>query len=306
MSISALDWAFKTSIQNPGAKFVLVSLANYADEEDKCFPSKAHISKMTGIAERTIQEHLTFLEEGHYIKKTFRFLENGKQTSSVYEVNMPTKQNLPGQGEQNLPGTTNRPTGGDVSSPNTLEDPEEKTSPISDEIEEGASPALPVIPEKPKKEAHEVWTDFKALLVLQGNEQKNAGAMVGKLIQKFGAERVGRIYEANRELIYAQTESYGYFMEILKRDKTLNRDEAEIQKALSDAKHKHYQKYLGLEEIPVFEAGPYVKDWPILQKYLDQIAVGERKIPYGEQAAIERQTKFKDQIIEQAKFYGRI
>lgn len=42
MGLDAIRWAFKTPIQNPGAQFVLVALAEHARDEGEgwtCFPS---------------------------------------------------------------------------------------------------------------------------------------------------------------------------------------------------------------------------------------------------------------------------
>ena len=46
MSWSALDWASKQVTGNPNRKSVLITLANFADEENKCFPSIKTIMKM--------------------------------------------------------------------------------------------------------------------------------------------------------------------------------------------------------------------------------------------------------------------
>ena len=117
MSIAALNWAFKAQIKNPGAKFVLISLANYADENNQCFPSNNHISKMTGISSRSINEHLTFLEIENLIKRVPRFLDNGRQTSSVYEINLDTLRNPQGEAAKSAGGE-----GDDVAGPYTQEE----------------------------------------------------------------------------------------------------------------------------------------------------------------------------------------
>ncbi len=62
MSNEALTWAFKFPIK-AGPKFVLVALADYADEEHSCYPSLSKLHDKTCIAEKTISVHLAALEK---------------------------------------------------------------------------------------------------------------------------------------------------------------------------------------------------------------------------------------------------
>ena len=68
MSIQALNWAFNMQIK-PGPRFVLVVLANYADANQSCYPTYDLIAKKTGIAERTIGQHLAYLEDVKLISR---------------------------------------------------------------------------------------------------------------------------------------------------------------------------------------------------------------------------------------------
>jgi len=76
MSIKALNWAFSVNMKS-GPKFVLVALANYADEEMSCYPSYDQLSEMTGIAPRTIGAHLTKMEEEGIISRTRKRYKDG-------------------------------------------------------------------------------------------------------------------------------------------------------------------------------------------------------------------------------------
>lgn len=95
MSIEAISWAFKREIENSGAKFVLVALANHANDENCSWPSVKTIERITGIKPRTIAQHLNFLEEEGFIRRKPRFLPNGGQTSSLYEICMAPSSPLP-------------------------------------------------------------------------------------------------------------------------------------------------------------------------------------------------------------------
>lgn len=294
MSNEALTWAFKTQIKNPGAKFVLVSLANYADENNRCFPSRKHLCKMTGIAERTITEHLAFLEKEGLLKMVPRFIGGKGQTSSIYEVGAPLAESARPPSQNLLGPLAESATHSSYTKSNTEESPST----------EGISDKKPTKPETPGLNA--VWTDFKALLIVQGNEEKSVGGMIGKLIRSYSAERVGRLFEANRDLICEQVDAYGYFVQILKQDKTLNKDEADLQLALKEARYQHNQLYAGGEFTPPFDAARYVVQWPVLQRYVDEVAAGTREEVFYDKKAKEKEARFTSSVLEQAKFYGRI
>ena len=55
MSVHALSWAFKQKTNTPTTKLVLVALANYADEQNSCFPSHQHLSTRCEISERQVR-----------------------------------------------------------------------------------------------------------------------------------------------------------------------------------------------------------------------------------------------------------
>lgn len=63
MSNPALTWAFKKDVKPAGRKFVLVALADFADENHSCFPSVDRLASMTGQSEKSVRDHLNALEE---------------------------------------------------------------------------------------------------------------------------------------------------------------------------------------------------------------------------------------------------
>ncbi len=302
MSIKTLDWAFDLKIDNPGAKLVLIALANYDNSEGGSFPSIAKIEEVTSIKPRTIATHLKYLEEVGIIRRHERFKANGGRASSLYEfcngVAHPPAESAGGPTAESGTPLLNRqyPPAESAGVSYPPDYPEETL------LRKEASPVLPAKKEKPP--ANAVWTDFKALLILQGNTAAGAGGMIGKLIKSYGAERVDRVFEANRDLICEQAEAYGYFVEILKRDKTLNKDEAELQQALKDARYYHNSLHSGAEFTPAFDANKYLTRWPVLGRYVDEIASGVRPDP-DKKARLDEQ-KFNESVLEQARFYGRI
>lgn len=68
MSVRAITWAYTQEL-SCGAKFVLVTLADYADENRSCWPSVAKLSAKTGQADRTIRYHLEALEKSGHITR---------------------------------------------------------------------------------------------------------------------------------------------------------------------------------------------------------------------------------------------
>jgi pyocin large subunit-like protein len=88
MSIKALNFAFNCGIQNSGAKFVLIALANYADENNLAYPSRETLAAKTAFSVRAVQNHLNWLVENGYIITNRR--KNGihQILTNVYEINL--------------------------------------------------------------------------------------------------------------------------------------------------------------------------------------------------------------------------
>jgi hypothetical protein len=58
MSIEAVAWALKTSINKSTKKFVLVCLANYADENGRCWPSLPTLARDTAQDIKTVRSNV--------------------------------------------------------------------------------------------------------------------------------------------------------------------------------------------------------------------------------------------------------
>ena len=63
MSYKATNWAWELGLKMP-EKFVLVALADMADEKQSCYPGQATLSRMTGASESTVRRALNRLEDG--------------------------------------------------------------------------------------------------------------------------------------------------------------------------------------------------------------------------------------------------
>jgi hypothetical protein len=84
MSVWAVTWAYRQRVKPSGAKFVLVTLAQFADGDGYCWPGQMRLSKLTGMGERTIREHLDALEGRRLIRSETRRRENGTYTTNGY------------------------------------------------------------------------------------------------------------------------------------------------------------------------------------------------------------------------------
>lgn len=96
MSIAATTWAYAQDPGDTGAKFVLVALADYADEAWSCYPSQARLAAMTGQSDRTVRRHLKVLESAGLITREKRHGKSGARTSDRYVLAVnapPTGQN---------------------------------------------------------------------------------------------------------------------------------------------------------------------------------------------------------------------
>jgi hypothetical protein len=70
MSVEAITWALGQPIERSTAKFVLVAMANCANNEMECWPSIAYLAGATAQDRKTVQENMRRLAEAGYIEPT--------------------------------------------------------------------------------------------------------------------------------------------------------------------------------------------------------------------------------------------
>lgn len=86
MSYKATAWAYELDLPSP-RKFVLVALADFADEAGSCYPGQERISRMTGLSASTVRRSIRDLEEDGLLESKPRF-EGGHRTSNRYRLNI--------------------------------------------------------------------------------------------------------------------------------------------------------------------------------------------------------------------------
>lgn len=112
MSNRALTWAFEQELKS-GPKFVLVALADWADDEGSCFPGVATIARRVGSAESAVRENLSRLKQAGLIVEERRNRANGARTSNRYWLQMKGRVNLtPESGGADLTPESDVPNAG--------------------------------------------------------------------------------------------------------------------------------------------------------------------------------------------------
>jgi hypothetical protein len=97
-----IGWAFDVEGLSPSQKLVLLGLADNADRGGICWPSQAELVEKTGLAERTVREHLNLFEDRGLIAKEPRLKIKGRgRASDIYRL----------AGGDDQPATDGRPTG---------------------------------------------------------------------------------------------------------------------------------------------------------------------------------------------------
>ena len=91
MSNKALTWAFSQDLKS-GPKFVLVALADYADEKDSCYPSYAKLAQKTGISKRAIADHMAVLEGADLLTRQELRYDDGRRSGYRFHLNLQISQ----------------------------------------------------------------------------------------------------------------------------------------------------------------------------------------------------------------------
>lgn len=106
MSFSAMSWASKQKVKTASQKLVLLMLANYADDEDKCWPSKKTLADVCCLSKAAICSNILKLEESGFLS-----VEKREGTSSIIRLNTGVQKvdrGCPSNGQ----GVSSRKTGG--------------------------------------------------------------------------------------------------------------------------------------------------------------------------------------------------
>jgi hypothetical protein len=95
MSWATLAWATDSDSAHPIAKFILVLLANKADENFSCYSSIRTLMVESGAGRRTVLRALSHLETHGFIGRRPQFHDSGARRSTRYYLNHPLAAHLP-------------------------------------------------------------------------------------------------------------------------------------------------------------------------------------------------------------------
>lgn len=93
MSITAIAWAWTINGLGPDPKFVLMALADQADDTGYCWPSQRLIAQQVEMGERTVRRHLKTLQEVGLLTATVRSSSDGRR-SEAYRLNVGAQLDL--------------------------------------------------------------------------------------------------------------------------------------------------------------------------------------------------------------------
>lgn len=85
MSIEYMTKVFKTNLK-PTPKLVLLTMADYANDEGKLFPSLKNLSAKASVGKSTLALILNVFEKLNIIKREQRKRANGSDTSTLYTL----------------------------------------------------------------------------------------------------------------------------------------------------------------------------------------------------------------------------
>lgn len=106
MSNKAITWAYSQTLK-AGTKFVLVTLADMADQDDSCYPGIDTLAKLTGFGPTAIRGHIDALIKAGYVTTERRHKRNGARTSDRYYLQLDAStRNTPDAGPSALQDET--------------------------------------------------------------------------------------------------------------------------------------------------------------------------------------------------------
>lgn len=91
MSVEAMSWSFQQEQLPTMARFVLLVLANRADENGYCWPGIADIQKRTGLSERAVQRALKLMKDAGLLEVTAQYRADGGCRSNLYRLLLSTR-----------------------------------------------------------------------------------------------------------------------------------------------------------------------------------------------------------------------
>jgi hypothetical protein len=86
MSFQAMAWAIQQKLDDPLAKLLLLTLANYANEQHESWPSMNRLADDTAMSKRSVINKLAELERSGLLTKRSELTQQGVISHNVYRL----------------------------------------------------------------------------------------------------------------------------------------------------------------------------------------------------------------------------
>ena len=83
-----MAWAWERKCGSPSGKLILMSLADFANQDGECFPSVALLAKLTEQSASTVRRRLQELESEGLIERREQYRDNGSRTVDLIRLLM--------------------------------------------------------------------------------------------------------------------------------------------------------------------------------------------------------------------------
>lgn len=98
MSVIAMAWAWTINGLGPDTKFVLIALAEQADENGYCWPSQKLIAQRVEMGERTVRHHLKTLQKVGLLTAEVRSSADGR-CANAYRLHIGAQPDFAAQAD---------------------------------------------------------------------------------------------------------------------------------------------------------------------------------------------------------------
>lgn len=89
MSVEVMAAAWRSDIEGPTHRFVLLALADRADDDGFCWPGIANLAVKTGLSTSSVKRSIRYLEAESVLRRAPRWTTAGDQTSNMYQIDVP-------------------------------------------------------------------------------------------------------------------------------------------------------------------------------------------------------------------------
>lgn len=86
MSHDATAWARKQQVGNSPAKFLLMTLADFAGSDYSCWPGQDKLAQLTEMSERTVRRATELLVQRGLLRVFYRYRDNNSRRSCRYQL----------------------------------------------------------------------------------------------------------------------------------------------------------------------------------------------------------------------------